>query len=378
MQDRDASRLLVYDRRSAAIDHRIFRDLPLLLPASSLLVVNRSRVVAARLRVRKPTGGAGEVLLTAPVAPSVDPAVTLASTSEATWECLIGGRNVLPGMILNTEDPALTVTVDDRSGQEGVVTLRWTDERSLSSVLDAVGHVPLPPYIKREDDAEEQHRYQTVFAREEGSVAAPTAGLHFTDRVLAALEAKGIERAEVTLHVGLGTFQPVEAEDASEHEMHAERIEVDRSELAGIVEHCGHADAFVTVVGTTSLRTIESLYWFGCALIGGASAETIDVDQWSAFDGSPLPREKALRAVLEWMDGKGLARAWGETRLMIAPGAHLGVVDALITNFHQPGNTLLLLVAAVAGDPQWRTIYDAALAEGYRMLSYGDSSLIRR
>lgn len=360
------------------IDHRIFRELPDELPADSLLVVNRSRVVAARLRIRKPSGGAGEVLLTSPVRPSQDPAVVLAATSEASWQCLIGGRNINAGMELTTEDPLLTVLVEERSGQEGVVTLRWSDGRSLSEVLDAVGHVPLPPYIKREDDAEDQHRYQTVFAREEGSVAAPTAGLHFTDRVLTDLEAKGIERAEVTLHVGLGTFQPVEAEDAREHTMHAERIEVQRSELARIVEHCRSESPFITVVGTTSMRTLESLYWFGCRLVQGLTTDTIDVDQWSAFDVSPLPRGEALGAVLEWMDGKGLARAWGETRLMIAPGAHIGTVDALITNFHQPGNTLLLLVAAVAGDPEWRGIYASALNEGYRFLSYGDSSLIRR
>ncbi len=378
LDERDASRLLVYRRATNSVEHRVFRDLPGLLPAHSLLVVNRSRVVAARLPLFKPTGGAAEVLLTRPVGPSADPAVVLASSDPSEWECLVGGRNVTPGMRLACAHDAVHVDVLGRKGTEGVVRISWPDTRSLSQVLSDVGHVPLPPYIKREDDAQDQHRYQTVFARDEGSVAAPTAGLHITDRVLQHLSGRGIGVAEVTLHVGLGTFQPVEADDARDHVMHAERIEIQADQLRHIVEHCRSSAPFVTVVGTTSLRTLESVYWFGCRLAAGEEPDSLDVDQWSAFDLSPLPREEALDHVLRWMNGKGLAKLWGETRLMLAPGAHLGVVDALVTNFHQPGNTLLLLVAAVAGDPQWRSVYQAALDSGYRFLSYGDSSLILR
>lgn len=378
LEERDASRLLVYRRASNAVTHHTFRDLPGLLPSNALLVVNRSRVVAARLPLSKPTGGATEVLLTRPLGPSADPAVVLASTEPSEWECLVGGRNVMPGMRLSCAHDGVHVDVLERAGTEGVVRLSWPDARTLSQVLSDVGHVPLPPYIKREDDAEDQHRYQTVFARDEGSVAAPTAGLHITERVMNDLAERGIVIAEVTLHVGLGTFQPVEATDARDHVMHAERVEIEAAQLQQIVAHCRSDAPFITVVGTTSLRTLESIYWFGCRLAAGEAMDTLDVDQWSAFDLSPLPREIALDHVLQWMRGKGLAKLWGETRLMLAPGAHLGVADALVTNFHQPGNTLLLLVAAVAGDPEWRAIYHAALDNGYRFLSYGDSSLIMR
>ncbi len=378
LPERDAAKLLLADVSGGAIHHRTVRELSEILPAKSLLVVNRSRVVAARLLFTKPTGGVVEILLLRPVAPSADPAVVLASQDSSDWECLVGGKNVTVGMTLQHQSYDLTATVLARSGTEGSVRLEWSSSASLSAVLDRCGHVPLPPYIKRADDAEDQHRYQTIFARDEGSVAAPTAGLHFTPAVIEALAAKGVRRAEVTLHVGLGTFQPVEATTAAEHTMHAERIEVDRQELQIILDHLEQDVPFITVVGTTSLRTLESLYWFGCGLLDGNNPTHMMIHQWSAFDGTPHARRDALAAVAAWMDGRGLQRIWGETQLMLAPGAHLGVVDALMTNFHQPGNTLLLLVAAVAGDPFWRQIYTSALANDYRFLSYGDSSLIIR
>ena len=267
-----------------------------------------------------------------------------------------------------------------KKGTEGRVRLTWDTGEPLSDILERSGHVPLPPYIKRVDDAEDRTRYQTVFAKEEGSVAAPTAGLHFTDRVLADLEAKGITRAEVTLHVGLGTFKPVEVDDAKDHTMHRERIEVRREELVRVVEHLSSSTPFLTVVGTTSLRTIESLYWFGVSLLQGADPEHIECEQWAAFtDVDDVPaRATAFNAVVDWMDSKGLSTAWGYTSLMLAPGCRISVADALITNFHQPGNTLLLLVAAFVGKDKWKKIYDAALEEKYRLLSYGDSSLLIR
>ncbi len=378
LPERDAANLLLADVTRESIHHRTVRDLADILPAHSLLVVNRSRVVAARLMFTKETGGAVEILLLRPTAPSTDPAVVLASDQPSEWECLVGGKNVMPGMLLQHQTGAMTATVLERSGTEGVVRLEWTTPESLSKLLDRCGHVPLPPYIKRADDTEDQHRYQTIFARDEGSVAAPTAGLHFTPRLVEALTARGVAKAEVTLHVGLGTFQPVEATTAAEHTMHAERIEVGRDELQAIIEHLQQESPFVTVVGTTSLRTLESLYWFGCGLIEGSDPDDVVIDQWSAFELEPHPRYEALVAVAAWMDRRGLQRMWGETHLMLAPGAHLGVVDALMTNFHQPGNTLLLLVAAIAGDPFWREIYTSALENNYRFLSYGDSSFIVR
>ena len=311
LADRESSRLLVYHGPTDVIEHRVFSEVSDLLPANSLLVVNRSRVVAARLRVRKPTGGAAEILLTRPVAPTADPARALMMRESSDWECLVGGRNILPGMVLESDPIAMQITVLSRNATEGIVRISWDSESTLSSLLDQVGHVPLPPYIKREDTAADRDRYQTVFAREEGSVAAPTAGLHFTEDTLARLHSRGVQRAELTLHVGLGTFQPVEAEMAADHAMHAERIEVDRVHLQTIVDHCKTSDAFVTVVGTTSMRTLQSLSCSGCRIAAGEDPATIDVDQWSAYDLSPLPRHEALEHVLQWMDGRGLSNAWG-------------------------------------------------------------------
>jgi S-adenosylmethionine:tRNA ribosyltransferase-isomerase len=384
LEQRDASRLLVYDRSSDAIGHHHFRDLPTLLPSHSLLIVNQSRVVAARLFMNKPTGGQVEVLLTEPVLPSSDPQVALSmmggeSVETCVWNCLIGGRRITVGMVLtvSTSTLHLTAEVVERNGSEGRVALRWSGARTLSSVLQEIGHVPLPPYIKRDDNDDDKHRYQTVFARDEGSVAAPTAGLHFTDSVLAGLRDRNVGLVQVTLHVGLGTFQPVEVESIADHRMHTERIEVDRHEVQTMIDHVRSDRPLITAVGTTSLRTIESLHWFGTRLLRGEEHDHILCEQWDAFQETG-DRSMTLEAVAAWMDGRGLERAWGTSSLLLAPGCSIAVADALITNFHQPGNTLLLLVAAFAGEDRWRRIYDEALRAEYRMLSYGDSSLIVR
>lgn len=381
LQERDASKLLVWRGASVPIEHTTFRHVSQLLTPDSLLVVNQTRVIAARLYVRKPTGGVVEVLITDPVSPSVDPAVVLASREPSRWRCLIGGRNVTPGMTLVSDGDLLRINVVERSSSEGIVDLSWTGGATLSEVIDHLGTIPLPPYIQRLVEQADEDRYQTIYARDEGSVAAPTAGLHFTDRVMQELVARGIEIARVTLHVGLGTFRPVEANDLRDHVMHSERLGVSRADIAAIVSALARG-AMLTAVGTTSIRTLESLYLWGARLLrdGLKGANQLSVDQWDAFDPTlnRFSRTEAFAAVAEWMDEQQMTSLWGTTQVMIAPGCRVRSTDALITNFHQPGNTLLALIAGFVGDANWRTIYDAALNNGYRFLSYGDSSLLFR
>lgn len=382
LDERDASKLLRFSRQEGEISHYHFRDLSSLLPASSLLVMNSTRVIAARLVASKPTGGRVEVLLVDPVSPSNDPAVVLRSHEASTWNCMIGGRNVVPGMVLTHDTAGLTLTVLQREGTGAVVQLQWNGQENLAEVLDQIGTLPLPPYLHREVEAVDAERYQTVYAREQGSVAAPTAGLHFTHRVLDELTAKEVASTLLTLHVGLGTFQPVTATDARDHTMHAERFGISRESIHQLFVHAGSAQPWVTVVGTTSLRTMESLFALGVQLVKGARIDPdgLVIDQWAAFDDSShgVDRSTAYGAVLQWMDNHQRTSLWGQTSIMIAPGCRIATADALITNFHQPGNTLMLLVAAFMGEEHWRRVYETALENEYRFLSYGDSSLLIR
>ncbi|MBU3741891.1 MAG: S-adenosylmethionine:tRNA ribosyltransferase-isomerase [Candidatus Kapabacteria bacterium] len=380
LPERDASKLLVLTP-DGVINHRIFRELPEVLPWGSTLVVNRTRVIHARLRMQKPTGGMVEIFLTRPVAPSADPAVVLASASASTWECLIGGRNVSDGMELLHAATGLQAVVRRGVGTEANVELSWSDQRPLAEILVHAGDIPLPPYIKRDTTEDDAVRYQTVFAKTEGSVAAPTASLHFTDDVLSRLEAHGVQRVEVTLHVGLGTFKPVDVDDAVDHTMHRERYGITRKAAAELADRCRTEGHFLAVVGTTAMRTMESLFCLGARILrdGVDAVPSADVAQWEAFDDSldAASRADAMQALVQWMDARDADEIWGDTAIMIAPGCRIAMADALITNFHQPGNTLLLLVAAMVG-PRWRDVYAAALDNGYRFLSYGDSSLLVR
>lgn len=382
LDERDASKLLRFSRQDREISHYHFRDLSSLLPASSLLVMNSTRVIAARLVASKPTGGRVEVLLVDPVSPSNDPAVVLRSHEASTWNCMIGGRNVVPGMVLTLDTAGLRLTVMQREGTGAVVQLQWNGQQSLAEVLDHIGTLPLPPYLHREVEAVDAERYQTVYAREQGSVAAPTAGLHFTHGVLDELSAKQISNTLLTLHVGLGTFQPVTATDARDHTMHAERFGISRESIHQLFMHAVSAQPWVTVVGTTSLRTMESLFALGAQLVKGARIDPdgLVIEQWAAFDDSShgVDRSTAYDAVLQWMDNHQRASLWGQTSIMIAPGCRIATADALITNFHQPGNTLMLLVAAFMGEENWKRVYETALENEYRFLSYGDSSLLIR
>ena len=408
--ERGASRLLVAERGPGGrLFASEFARLPGYLPPGSLLVLNDSRVIAARLAVAKAgTGGAAEVLLLHP-AGGRDPAAALAARGDAggEWECLVRGRRIGPGAELELEGAPgapglrLRARVLAKDGRDARVALRWAPAaRPLAWVLERAGRVPLPPYLGREADAADRAAYQTVYARASGSVAAPTAGLHFSEALLGRAAAAGVEVERVTLHVGAGTFAPVEAADARDHRMHWERFAVPAA-LVGKLARRKAAASPVTAVGTTSVRTLESLYWLGVrAALGGGAADGDGgaggafgpepfVGQWEphelarragGWDTLPPPAA-ALDALARWAAERGAGEVAGHTQLMIAPGYRYRVVDNLVTNFHLPKSTLLLLVAAFLGGENGgvdRTLhaYETALAHGFRFLSYGDASLL--
>ena len=389
---RTSGRLLTAWVHKHLVEHRSFHEIETLLPAGAMLVVNHTRVIAARLRMLKAGGGAAEVFLLRPVLPSPDPAVALATRNGCTWRCLLGGRRLLPGAVVQTEKNGIVLkaVVMQRNEGEAEVKLTWNDgAMSFAEILDAFGDTPLPPYIKRAADEDDKQRYQTVYAEQGGSVAAPTAGLHFSDELLRNLQDRGISLQRLTLHVGAGTFKPLAGPNPADHNMHAEQIVVEAETIAALAEHCarrdrnGAAQSPIVPVGTTSVRTLESLYWFGVDLLAGRRPEkpTFYVGQWAPYeaDGSCNPTtrpEQALNAVGDWLREQGLARLEGETQLMILPGYRFQLCDALITNFHQPNSSLLLLVGAFLGRSFWRAVYADALAHNYRFLSYGDGSLL--
>jgi S-adenosylmethionine:tRNA ribosyltransferase-isomerase len=384
LSDRDASRLLVASRDSLRLEDRVFRDLDTLLPSGSLLVVNDSRVLPARIACRKDSGGAAEILLLEPVLPSPNPAITLEKGSPARWRVLVGGKKIKGGNRLSA-GADLEIEILEKEGAEALAELTWNPaQKSLALLLEELGSLPLPPYLKRELEPQDRERYQTVYARASGSVAAPTAGLHFTDALRAKLSARGVQEIRVTLHVGAGTFKPVESTHAAGHAMHSERFEVELSalqELAQALKPKPHRPP-VVAVGTTSLRTLESLYWLGVRVMRAPDrgSDLSELSQWEAYEqpsGAEIFAHQALSALALDLERRSQKRLVARSRLMIVPGYRFQVADWLITNFHQPQSSLILLVAAWMGE-DWRKIYDHALASGYRFLSYGDSSLLIR
>jgi len=381
LAERDASRLLICKNGIIAEDR--YRNIAQHIPAGMLMVFNRTRVVHARLLFRKPTGGAVEIFCLAPGDAYPDMQTAMLQQGRVTWHCLVGGAAKWrqgTELTLLCPDAGFTLyaAVAARREDHFIVELRWDrQELTFAEVLQHAGHVPLPPYMQRTAETSDITRYQTIFAREEGSVAAPTAGLHFTDRVLEDLNKKGVDTATVTLHVGAGTFRPVKSETMQEHPMHAEWIDV---EAAVIEQIKAHLDAGIVATGTTSLRTLESLYWIGLDLLAGREPDRtgIAVSQWRPYEPhNDVPAEAALSAVADWLREKHAERLVTRTQLLIAPGYDFRVATGLVTNFHQPRSTLLLLVAAFAGD-SWRDIYAYALAHGFRFLSYGDGCLLWR
>lgn len=379
LPNRDQSKLLLYQQGSIA--DRQFQELPALLPAGSLLVFNDTKVVRARLFARRPTGGMVELFCLEPVAPyqAIEPAMQ--QTGSCVWKCLVGnGRRWKEGPVtLEFEalgQPAL-LTAERVEQHDGYALIRFSWEPAVlpfAEVLHGAGHLPLPPYLNRADTDVDAVRYQTVYAAHEGAVAAPTAGLHFSEAVLAELTERQISAARVTLHVGAGTFQPVKAEHMAAHAMHGEPISVTAATLRQLLAHLPQP---IIPVGTTSLRTLESLYWLGARLVQHPDAEPIwHVSQWQPYEEQrEIPVEDALTALLRQLETTGSDTLHATTQLLIAPGYRFRLVRGLITNFHQPESTLLLLVAALLG-PGWQQVYQHALENNYRFLSYGDSSLL--
>ncbi|MCB2407529.1 S-adenosylmethionine:tRNA ribosyltransferase-isomerase [Hymenobacter lucidus] len=381
LPNRDQSQLLVY--RAGTIQDQRFTDLPAELPADALLVFNNTKVVRARLFCQKPTGGIVELFCLEPVAPHRAVELAMQQTGSCAWKCLVGnGKRWKSGPVqvaftLNNEPATLTAERLEAADGYSLIQFSWEPAAvPFAEVLRAAGHLPLPPYLNREDTDVDAVRYQTVYAAHEGAVAAPTAGLHFSDAVFADLKARHIATAELTLHVGAGTFQPVKADQMASHAMHAEPISANAAVLRQLL---AHAPRPIIAVGTTSLRSLESLYWLGARLarqLPPADEPTLHVTQWQPYEGQPdVPLAEALQALLDYLERTGSDTIQATTQLLIAPGYTFRVVRGLVTNFHQPESTLLLLVAALIGS-DWRRVYDHALAHDYRFLSYGDSSLL--
>ena len=383
LPDRDGSKLLIYKQGSITED--IYRNIGQHIPTDSLLILNNTRVVEARILFRKPTGGIIEIFCLEPHAQYADITTAMQQRKKIVWHCLIGGASKWkPGQVLKKQigtNAPLTLQARylDKQGDSFTIELSWQPEDlSFAEVLHRTGVMPLPPYIKRAAEQSDAERYQTIYAQAEGSVAAPTAGLHFTHRVFDSLQARNIQRANVTLHVSAGTFKPVKSETMAGHEMHAEFIEV-RSE--SILQVLQFLDSPITVTGTTSLRTVESLYWLGVKIIRQPDlpAEDWTVHQWDPYslEKEKIPVKEALHALIEKLKQLRTDRLIARTQLLIAPGYAFKIPTALVTNFHQPQSTLLLLIAAFVGE-DWRKIYKYALDNDFRFLSYGDGCLLMR
>lgn len=388
LKERDQSKLLVY--RDGKVGEDRFCRVGEYLPTDSLLIYNNTRVIQARLVFYKAAqdidqtkGARIEVFCLEPMQPS-DYQLALGSTDGCTWKCMIGnakkwktGALAMPVVLTSGEEVTLYAERGEQTGNTFAVRFLWEDKRvSFAEILDAVGELPIPPYLNRKTEESDKTTYQTVYSRIKGSVAAPTAGLHFTDRVLNDLRERGVQTAEVTLHVGAGTFQPVKTEDANAHTMHTEIIAVPRETIVELKENIGH----IVAVGTTSMRTLESLYFIGAELYSAErySADCMHVEQFAPYIREhTLSTHEALQAIVDYMDQTGQDTLHAATQIMIKPGYSFRVVDQLITNFHQPKSTLLLLVSAFVGG-DWKTIYDYALSHDFRFLSYGDSSILFR
>lgn len=372
LPERDASKLLHY--RDGQVQDQIFRDLPNILPANSLLLFNNTRVVRARLLFPKQSGATVELFCLEPLQPTAELQQAMLQKGEASWLCMIGNNRRWKEGVLLLSAGGITLTASRvrALGDAWEVRFSWTPrELSFAELLEQLGHIPLPPYMHRPDSQLDAERYQTVFARYDGSVAAPTASLHFSEHVLAELKHSGIEQQELTLHVGAGTFKPVKAATMAEHDMHREELLIDTALIDRLLTH----DGPIIPVGTTALRCVESLYWMG-ALLLKEDADLPEIHQFTPYEFEHPPTIKeALTRLKHQLTKLGDARVPAFTALMIAPGYQFRIADALITNFHQPNSTLLLLVSAAIGNA-WKQVYEHALANDYRFLSYGDSSLL--
>lgn len=374
LEERDQSKLLVY--KNGHITHSSFNNLSQFLPENSILFFNNTKVIPARLIFHKDTGASVELFLLNPILPS--PLVSLAMESKgcSQWRVTIGNAkrwNDGKPLVMHVKGAELTASLIDK--EKGIVKFSWSPESlTFSEIISKAGATPLPPYLKREVEASDRERYQTIYSKNDGAVAAPTAGLHFTNNVFASLKSKNIETDFLTLHVSAGTFQPVKVENALNHTMHAEQIVISKSTIENLLE----GNRKIIAVGTTSLRTLESLYWYGVMLQANSDAEfIINQDRPYLKDQIEMEFSQAIEKVYAKMERDQVNELIGETSIYIIPGYTFKSCEALITNFHQPGSTLMLLVAAFVGT-DWKEIYELALQENYRFLSFGDSSLLFR
>lgn len=376
LANRDESKLLVYKNNS--FEETIFNRLPDYLNNDTLLVFNNTKVIHARLFFRKETGSLIEIFCLEPYNMAISSAFE--QRNHCTWLCFVGNnkkwKNGTLSRTITIANKSVTLSVDRKQAVSNawVVDFEWNDsELSFAHVIEHFGVIPLPPYLNREAVDSDKQRYQTVYAKHEGSVAAPTAGLHFSDYVFDSLEKKGIAKEFVTLHVGAGTFKPVDSATIGEHEMHIEKIEVTKQNIIRLLQYMSKT---IIPVGTTSVRTLESVYWFGVKLGIDATIEQMHISQWEPYElvDYALSAEESLHNVLDFMDRNAINTLYGDTQLMIAPGYKYHLVKGIVTNFHQPKSTLLLLVSALIGD-KWKEGYTYALQHDFRFLSYGDSCL---
>jgi len=376
LDERDKSKLLLYKKSS--IDEDVFINLAEYLPANSLILFNNTKVVQARLLFKRATGAQIEVFLLEPIIP-FDYVISFASTTKVVWKCIVGNLKKWKEVELQMPIPTTTSILSAKrikNLSEGVeIELSWDDSTlSFARIVELCGNIPIPPYLNRDAEQDDKERYQTIYAKPEGSVAAPTAGLHFTKKVFESLKRKNIDIEYVTLHVGAGTFKPVKADSIKEHEMHTEHFIVKRSTLDKLLKNKGKR----IIVGTTSLRTLESIYWLGVKAIEGKLNNQLSVSQWEPYElAQNISVDDSLKALESFMSDQMFDYLSASTQILIVPGYNIRMADALITNYHQPKSTLLLLVAAFIGE-DWKEVYNYALSHNFRFLSYGDSSLLMK
>ena len=379
LPEREKSKLLVY--QDDIIKETIFSKLSGILPKNSSLFFNNTKVINARLSFFKTTGSRIEIFCLEPAGRVTDYSLSLQQTGTCIWQCLVGGASkwkepkLEKELKIANEKIVLCALKKEQIKDAYLIEFSWTPTTyTFAEILEAVGKIPLPPYLNREAEAKDLENYQTVYAKEKGSVAAPTAGLHFTENLLEQLKNEGVGINEITLHVGAGTFKPVKAALMRDHIMHAEYLDVSVEALKNLLEAKN-----IIAVGTTSLRTLESLYWIGVKIFLQPEIEALSISQWEVYE-APLVQtnctvEEAINALLQWLIKRNLKKVFTQTQIIIAPGYQFRVADGLITNFHQPQSTLLLLVAAAVGD-NWKKLYEYALANNFRFLSYGDANFI--
>lgn len=376
LPQRDNSKLLIYNDKGE-ITESVFRHIGQFLPDKTTLVFNNTKVIRARLKFAKETGAAIEIFCLEPLQP-IDIQQAFASKNGTLWKCIVGNSKkwkageLHKNVVVGTKHFTLTATRVAANRNSSKILFSWDDATvSFAEIIENVGVTPIPPYLNRETEAIDNERYQTVYSQHKGSVAAPTAGLHFTNEILNELRSQNIDLMNLTLHVGAGTFKPVQTQDAGNHVMHTEHFVVEREAIERIL----NTENQIVAVGTTSVRTLESLYWLGVKLLNSNKFDG-QLLQWEAYQlPQNISSNEAFAALLEYMKSQKINELHGATQIMIVPGYNFRIVDALITNFHQPHSTLLLLIGALVGD-DWRRIYDYALANDFRFLSYGDSSLL--